>query len=324
MKKSAILLALVAGLFAVSGQVRPAQAAPKLVLATTIVDHPVLAQIMRGVRDGLAAAGYPEGEGLTWREESAQGNVGTAAQIARKYVGEHPDAIVVLGTPSVIAMAQATKEIPVIFGAMTDPVGARVVQSLEHPGGNVTGTTDMLPVDRHLDTIATLFPAVRRIGVVFNPGEANAVSQLAALKAAVATRPGWQVVEAAAPNSGGVQQAARSLAGKSDLFYIMTDNTVEQALDALLKVARDAKLPSFASDTSMVEQGAIVGLGFDYYQIGRLTGTMVAQVLGGAKPAEVPVGKISDLTLIVNPKAAAAIGYTIPEAFAAKAKLVGQ
>ena len=218
------------------------------VAVTAIVEHPALDAVRQGVQDELAAQGYEAGENLDFQFESAQGNPATAAQIAQKFVGEAPDVIVPISTPSAQAVAGATKDIPIVFSAVTDPLGAKLVASLEQPGGNVTGMTDLSPIGAHLDLVKEITPEVATLGVIYNPGEANSVTLLDLLKQEAPARD-IAIVEAAAPRSADVQAAAQSLVGRVDAIYVPTDNTVVTALEAIVGVGIDNQLPVYAGDT---------------------------------------------------------------------------
>ena len=293
----------------------------KTVAVTAIVEHPALDAARNGIKDELAAAGYEEGHNLDFLFESAQGNPATAAQIARKFVGDAPDVIVPISTPSAQAVVGATREIPVVFTAVTDPVGAKLVPNLERPGGNVTGMSDLSPIGLHLDLIREVVPAAERLGVIYNPGEANSVTLLELIRQEAPAR-GLEIVEAAAPRSADVLPAAESLVGNVDAIYVPTDNTVVTALEAVIKVGTDNQLPVFAGDTDSVPRGAIAALGFNYYDLGRQTGKIVARVLAGANPGDIPVEGVQITELYVNPGAAEAMGVTIPPEMLARAKFV--
>ena len=293
----------------------------KSVATTYIVDHPAIDALVKGVKDVLTEAGYKDGSTLTWKQQSAQGNPTIAAQIAKTFVGAKPDVIVAVGTPSAIAAATETKTIPIVFGGITDPVGAKLVKSLKAPGANVTGTSDMSPMDKHMDMIKRLWPNAKRIGFLYNSGEANSVTLLKLAKEEAAKR-GLTIVEAVAPQTSQVLTAARSLVGKADVVYLPTDNTVAAAVEAVVKISREAKLPTFAADTGMVKKGAVAGLGFDYYQLGRVTGEMVVQILKGAKPQTMPVRFVDKLSLVINSTSAKAVDFAITDAWKKEAEIV--
>lgn len=208
-----------------------------------------------------------------------------------------------------------------MFTAVTDPVGAKLVANAEKPGGNVTGMSDLSPIGLHLDLVKEISPKAVKIGVIYNPGEANSVTLLDILKKEAPAR-GMEIVEAAAPKSADVLSAAQSLVGKVDAIYVPTDNTVVTAFEAIAKIGDENDLPIYAGDTDSVPRGAIAALGFNYYDVGRQTGKIVARVLKGEKPGDIPVEGVQITELSVNPAAAAAMGVTIPDAVVARAKTV--
>ena len=288
-----------------------AQNEPPVVAITQIVEHPALDAVHQGIKDELAERGYKPGESVELMFESAQGNAAIASQIARKFVGEQPDVIVAIATPSAQTAAAAARNIPLVFSAVTDPVEARLVKSLQNPGGNITGVTDMLPLEKHIDLLQRVLPDAKRIGTVYNPGEANAVALVNQLETRLADR-GMELVKAAATKTSEVLGAARSLVGKVDAIYLTTDNTVISAVEAVISVGERADIPVFAADTATVSRGAVAALGFDYYDVGRQTGAMVARILSGTAPADIPVETVEALSLFVNPAAAERMGITLP------------
>ncbi len=285
---------------------------PRVVAITQIVEHPALDAVHEGVKDELAERGYREGENLRLMHESAQGNSAIASQIARKFVGENPDVIVAIATPSAQTVAAAARNVPVVFSAVTDPIAAKLVQSWEAPGANITGVSDMLPIEKHLDMLQRAMPDAKRIGTVYNPGEANAAALIELLEERLQAR-GMELVKGAATKTSEVLGAARSLVSKADAIYLTTDNTVISAAEAVISVGEHSKIPVFAADTATVERGAVAALGFNYYNHGRQTGAMVARVLEGAGTADMPVETMEELDLYVNPEAAERMGVTLPE-----------
>jgi putative tryptophan/tyrosine transport system substrate-binding protein len=307
---------------AAAGLAGPALAAGTVTVAVTaIVEHPALDAARDGIKAALAEAGYVDGQNLKFVYESAQGNPATAAQIARKLVGEAPAVIVPISTPSAQAVVGATKDIPVVFTAVTDPVGAKLVRDLKHPGGNVTGMSDLSPIAKHLDLVKEILPAAKTLGVIYNPGEANSLTLVDLLRKEAPAR-GLKILEAPAPKSADVLPAAQSLVGNVDAIYVPTDNTVVTALEAIVKVGRQNRLPVIAGDTDSVPRGAIAALGFNYGDVGRQTGRIVVRVLKGEQPGEIPVEGVELTELFVNPAAAKAMGVTLPEALVARAKTV--
>ncbi|MGD9774391.1 ABC transporter substrate-binding protein [Diaphorobacter sp.] len=300
-----------------------AQAQQKSVAVTAIVEHPALDSIRDGVKAQLQAAGFEEGKNLKWQYQSAQGNTGTAAQIARKFVGDKPDAIVAIATPSAQAVVAATKAVPVVFSAVTDPVAAKLVKNWEPSKTNVTGVSDVLALDKQIDLIKQVVPGAKRVGMVYNPGEANSVVVVKQLKELL-PKMGMTLVEAAAPRSVDVGSAARSLVGKVDVIYTNTDNNVVSAYESLVKVGQEAKLPLVASDTDSVKRGAIAALGINYRDLGEQTGRIVVRLLKGEKPGDIKPEVSTKVELFVNPGAAEKQGVKLSDALLKSAAQVVQ
>ena len=307
-------LALVLGFALSVGVTAPsvALADSKYVAITSIVEHPALDAFKDGVFEVLATAGFKEDDKVRIKYQTAQGNTGTAAQIARQYVGESPDAIVAIGTPSAQAVVAATKSIPVVFGAVTDPVAAQLVKERGPSGTNVTGMSDELPLEASLALIKKALPDVQKVGLVYNPGEINSkivVDQLNKLM----PQYDLTLVEAAAPRTVDVSSAARSLVGKSDMIFSTTDNNVIATYESLTKVSLDSKLPLIASDTDSVSRGAIAALGVNYKQLGVQAGEMVARILNGEQPGDISWETSNRLETHLNKKMAEQVGVQFSE-----------
>ena len=289
------------------------------VAVSQFVEHPSLNAVQEGIKDGLAEAGYEAGETLRWDLQSAQANPATAAQIADKYAGARLDVIVAIATPSAQATVAKVRNTPVIFSAVTDPVAAKLVDNPERPGGNVTGVSDLSPVKQHLDLIKEILPDADTIGVIYSAGEDNSVSLVKLVKENASEAGFNEVKEATVSSSSEVATAARSLVGEVDAIYIPTDNTVISALESVVQVGQENKLPVFSGDTDSVERGAIASIGFNYYDIGVQTGEMVVKVLKGARPGDIPVEFAKVLQLYVNPAAAESMGVVLPESVTSRA-----
>lgn len=297
--------------------------AEKHVAITQIVEHPALDAVRKGVKDVLNESGWVAGENLNWNYQSAQGATATAAQIAKKFAGDKPDVIVAIATPSAQAVVASARASNIVFSAVTDPVGAKLVKAWDQPSQNVTGVSDLTPVNQHMALIREILPEAKKLGVIYNPGEANSVS-LVKLVHTHAPQVQLEVVEAASPKSADVQTATRSLVGKVDVIYLPTDNTVISALEGVVKIAEQTKTPLFAADTDSVKRGAIAALGFNYYEVGRQTGSMVVKVLNGTAPGDLPVEGIEKTELFVNPAAAERMGITLSDELLKQAKEVIQ
>ncbi len=275
-----------------------------------IVDHPALNAARQGVIDELHDAGYVEGENLRVLVGNAQGDYSVALSIAQNFRAEGVDLVVSIATPTSQAAVHTFSgtDIPVIFSAVTDPEAAGL---LGEP--NVTGVSDLIDVRADLELLASLSADIRRVGIVYNPGEANSAVLTDAARE-VAPELGLTLLVAAAENSAAVPMAAQSLRGRVDALYVTTDNTVVSALEAVVEVAERDNIPFLMADPTSLERGATLCTGFDYYDHGRMTGAVVVQVLGGAFPADIPVSRQASTQLWLNLDAAERIGFSFPDA----------
>lgn len=295
-----------------------------VVAITQIVAHPALDATHKGVVDRLAEAGFKDGESVKIIHETAQGDVSIAAQIAKKFAGEQPDVIVPIATPSAQTVASAARGIPIVFAAVTDPLEAKLVSNLDKPGKNITGVRDEVDFARHLEMILQITPDTLRIGTVYNPGEANSVATVAKVEQYLKDKP-QELVTAAATKTSEVLGAARSLVGKVDVIYITLDNTVVSAMEAVVQVGEQNKIPVFNADTDSVSRGSVAALGFEYYDVGMLAGDYVVQILNGKNPGDIPVGSPKEVKLVVNLVAAEKMGVTLTQAVIESAsKVIGQ
>ncbi|MFY0545279.1 ABC transporter substrate-binding protein [Brevibacillus sp. H7] len=279
-----------------------------------IVEHPALDAAREGFIAQMAKNGYEKDKQVVYDVQSAQGEMNTAIQIAQKFQGDKVDLILAIATPTAQAAAQTTKEIPIVFTAVTDPVAAGLVKSMEKPEGNVTGTTDMNPVEEQLALVKELKPEAKTVGIIYNSGEVNSKVQVDAAKA-VADKLGLTIQEAAITSPTEVKQAAESMVGKVDAFYVPTDNMVVSSISAVLAVAEAQKIPVVAGEENSVKSGAIATYGIDYGKLGEQTADMAVKILKGeAKPADMAVEKQAEMKLVINKKAAEKMGVTIPQA----------
>lgn len=292
-----------------------------IVRLSYIVDHPAIEATKDGILSVLSDAGFTDGDTIDLEVQSAQGSMPTQVQINTKFVGDQPDLIIAISTPSAQTAMSATSDIPIIFAAVTDPVAAGLVDSVEKPGRNLTGSSDETPIDKHVALMQRVKPDLKSIGVIYNSGEANSVVQVDVLKSE-AEKAGLTVIEATAVNTGAVLDAARSLVGKADVIYTPTDSTVVGAMEAIVRVGSDADIPVIAADTASVERGAVAALGFNYFDIGAAAGQAAVQVLNGASPATIPVQYVDKLDLYVNPASAEAMGAPLSDDLVADARQV--
>lgn len=279
------------------------------------LEHPSLDATREGFLDALKDAGIEQGVNLEIDYNTAQADSTNNNSIATKLASGDHDLILAIATPSAIAVAQQIQDKPILFAAVTDPLDARLVESLEKPGFNVTGASDTNPdaINMLMDFIAEHVPDVKKVGLIINTGEPNAVIMAQTAEDALAEH-GIELVRAAVTNTSEVQQAAQSLVGEVDAFYITLDNSVVSAVSSILQIAEAEGIPLFSSDRDTVEAGAVATYGFKYYDHGYQAGEMALKILlDGADPAEMPVSKPDKLNLILNKTAAEAQGFEITD-----------
>lgn len=288
------------------------------------VEHPSLDATREGILAALKDAGIVKGENLKVDLENAQADQANNLSIAQKIAADSNDLVLAIATPSaqsiVQALSKASKDTPILFAAVTDPLDAKIVTDLEHPGGNVSGVSDTNPeaINRLMQFIATQFPNVKKLGIVINEGEPNAVIMAEIAKKEL-DKHGIELVKAAITNTSEVKQAAESLVGRVDAFYITLDNTVVSAVDTIIQTANDKKIPFFSSDRDTVEKGAFATVGFKYFDHGYQVGQMAVDILkNGKKPADMKVTMQEKLDLILNLKSAAAQGIEVTDAMKAE------
>jgi len=284
------------------------------------VEHPALDDARRGFIEGLAAEGFSE-EDIEFIEQNAQADFATAQSIAQQFKNDDIDLVLAITTQNAQAAVNVISDIPVLFTAVTDPVEAGIVNSMENPGRNVTGTTDMNPVSRQIELIREFLPELTDLGVLYNPGEVNSVVQVDLVKETTAEM-GIKLHEATVSNSSEVSLAASSLVGDVDAIYVPTDNIIVSALPSVLNITNQNNIPVFASENGQVRQGAIATLGIDYKLLGIQTGKMAARVLNGANPAEMSVESSDELKLYLNTKAAKNLNLEIPAAVLDRADVI--
>lgn len=275
---------------------------------TQFAVHPSLDAATKGFKQALKDKGIS----AKFDEQNAQADMSNTQTIAKNFVGNKVDLIFANATPSAVAALNATKEIPIVFTSVTDPVGAELVKSFDQPGKNITGTTDNHP-DATGKTISFITDEVKakRIGVIYNAGEQNSVVQVKQVKT-LAEKKAVKLVEVSVSTSAEVKQAAESLIGRVDAIYIPTDNTVVSALESVISVANSKKIPLFVGELDSMKKGAVAASGFNYYDIGYQSGEMAADILSGKKkPSEIPVELPKTLKLVINKKAAEAQGLNV-------------
>lgn len=272
------------------------------------VEHPSLDAATDGFKKALEDSGLK----IEYNEQNAQGDQNNTLPVANDLVGDQVDLIFTNATPSAQGALNATKDIPIIFTSVTDPIGAGLVEAMDKPGPNITGTTDTHP-DAIPNTVAFIdkYFEGNKVGMVYNSGEQNSVAQIELVKKAMEGTD-LEIVERSVSTSAEVKQATESLVGSVDVIYIITDNTVVSALESVISVATENDIPLFVGELDSVARGGFAAYGFNYYDIGYEAGQMAVQILKGEKTAaDLPVQYPQNLKLLINKKQAKEMGIEI-------------
>jgi len=286
------------------------------------VVHEALDASRQGFLDVLKENGYIEGENIEIDYKNAQGEQPTALTIAQDFSNSKKDLIFAIATPSAQASYNATKEIPIVITAVTDPVDAGIAESFEASGTNVTGTSDGVPIGPQLDVLKKVLPDAKTIGVIYNTSEANSIYQVEALKIE-AEKQGFNLKEVGITNLSDVNSVLPTALEDIDVLYTPTDNTVASAYAIIIKLATEQNVPVFCAEDAGVNVGGLISAGLDYYELGRETGFIAIEVLEGKNPKDLPISTMKNPVIVVNEDTALKLGITIPEDILAVAKLVG-
>lgn len=276
-----------------------------------IVEHPSLNTIREAFITQLEEQGFKDGENVTIDYQNAQGDQTNLKTISNKFVNKKYDLIVAIATPSAQSVVGATEEIPVIFSACTDPLGAGLVLDMNKPGKNVTGTSDAVSAEKIMELAKRITPDIKTIGALYNSSETNSISVVNNLKE-YATANGMEVIEATVTNSSEVQQVTQSLVGKVDALFSPIDNTIATALPVVSQISNKAKVPFYVGADSMVKDGGLATYGINYSILGKETADMAVQVLNGENPGDIAVKTMTDMDIYLNQKTADELGIEIP------------
>ena len=319
-----LMLTLALGVMGCGGDKKeaPKKAEKVNVGIVQLVEHAALDAANKGFVEGLASKGYKEGQNIAYDRQNAQADQSNLQNIAHRFVNNKVNLICAIATPAAQTVANVTSDIPIVATAVTDYKAAKLVKDNAKPGTNVTGTTDMNPVEQQLDLLLKLVPNAKSVGTIYCSSEVNSQLQIEILKKAAAAK-GVTVKEATVSNVNDIQQAARSLVGKVQAIYVPTDNVLASAMPTLVSVTEEAKLPVICGEGGMVKAGGVATLGVDYYKLGFQAGEMAADILGGkSKPADMAIQAQKEFKAMVNVKEAEKIGLKVPEDVLKAAELV--
>lgn len=276
--------------------------------------HPSLDNCYEGFLKGLADEGFVEGENLTIDFQNAQGDTANCDLMAKTMVTSRVDLLAGIATPAVMSEYSAAKssDIPIVFTAVSDPVSAGLVRSIEQPGSNCTGTSDVLPLEKQVKMIRAFLPDATKIGVIYTTSEPNSVSHLEKLQG-IAADNGFEVIAVGVTNSSEVASAAASVVAQgADCINNFTDNNVVDNLSAVIKAANDGGIPVFGSEIEQVKNGCLASESIDYVALGEQTGRMAARILSGEDASTMPVEEVEDATPVYNSQVLEALGLTLP------------
>ncbi len=276
------------------------------------VTHDSLDEIYKGIKAGLEEGGYTTTENLSIDFMNAEGDQSQVQTMSKKLVDNGNELLIGIATPAAQGLANATTELPIIMGAVTDPVGANLVTDLKNPGGNITGVSDQTPVADTVSLIKEITPDAKTIGVLYSSNEDNSKIQVAEFKAA-AEEAGYTVLEYAVASSNELASTVEVASSKVDALFTPVDNTVASAFSTVVSVANKSKTPIFTSVEDMVEGGGIASVTLSQYDLGVATGKMTAKILDGANPADTPVQIFNEGTVVVNQKVAKELGITLSD-----------
>lgn len=288
-----------------------------------LVQHAALDAANKGFVDGLAARGFKEGDNVTLDRQNGQGALADLQTITQRFVNNKVNLICAIATPAAQVAASATRDIPIVGTAITDYKAAKLVKENDHPGTNVTGTTDLNPLDKQLDLLRRLVPKAKAIGIIYNASEINSASQAKEM-IHLAMQKNLTIKEATVSSINDLPLVAENLVQEEvDAIYVPTDNVLASAMPVLIRITNEAGIPVICGEGSMVKKGALATVGIDYYKLGYQTGLMGAKILKGeAKPQTMPIEMQKDMKYTINEKEAELLEITIPEDLLKQAEVV--
>ncbi|MGX7201792.1 peptide ABC transporter substrate-binding protein [Enterococcus plantarum] len=318
----AIIVVFLIGSFFIEKQETVKQNIPT-VGVLQFVSHPALDQIYKGIQAGLKEKGYEDGKNMTLAFQNGQADQSKLATMSQQLVQEKKsDVLIGIATPAAQALANTTSEIPIILGAITDPVSAGLVKDNQKPGGNITGVSDKSPVTAQFELVTQILPKRKKVGILYASSEENSKYQVEEAKR-IAEKIGMTVKTFAVPSSNEIAQTVQVMTSEVDFIYIPTDNTIANAMQTVVSEADKTKTPIIPSVDTMVEQGGLATVGINQFDLGVQTGKMTADILSGkAKPATTPIYTFKTGDIIINQKQADKLGISIPENVTSKAKII--
>jgi len=279
----------------------------KVIGVAMFMTHPALDAVLENAKKELAQQGYVEGKNTKYIIKNANGQISLTAGIANDLAAQNPDLIIAVATPMAQAVVKSAK-CPVVFAAVTDPVGAGIVKTLKGEE-KITGTSDAWPYEEQLKLIRQITPTAKRLGVIFNPGETASHHGMAEIRK-YAPGLGFQLVERAVNSTNDIYAAVQDISQKVDALFLSSDNTVISGMAAAMKVAKERKLPLYVGDSGTVEKGGLAAVSVGYHALGTETGKLAVRILKGER--NIPVFVSRDTKIVINAKSAELMGVKLP------------
>ena len=278
-----------------------------------LIEHNALDSAYKGFVDGLKEAGYEDGKNIIIDYQNAQGEQANCITIGQKFINDKSDLILAIATPAAQAIANMTKDIPILITAVTDPADSKLVEDNNAPGGNVTGTSDLTPVEAQIELLKEIIPNVKTVGLLYCSSEQNSVFQINIAKKKLDAM-GIKYIDIAISNLNEIQQVIQNIIGKVEAIYTPTDNMIANGMATVALMTEPAKLPVICGEGGMTMLGGTATYGINYYELGKLTSTPAVSILkGDKKTAEMPIEYLQKFDLVVNTNMIESIGLTIPE-----------
>lgn len=278
-----------------------------------LIEHNALDSAYKGFVDGLKEAGYEDGKNIIIDYQNAQGEQANCITIGQKFINDKSDLILAIATPAAQAIANMTKDIPILITAVTDPADSKLVADNNVPGGNVTGTSDLTPVEAQIELLKEIIPNVKTVGLLYCSSEQNSVFQINIAKKKLDAM-GIKYIDIAISNLNEIQQVIQNIIGKVEAIYTPTDNMIANGMATVALMTEPAKIPVICGEGGMTMLGGTATYGINYYELGKLTSTQAVSILkGDKKTSEMPIEYLQKFDLVVNTNMIESIGLTIPE-----------
>ena len=286
-----------------------------------LVQHDALDASRQGFIEGLKEKGFEEGKNLKIDYQNAQGDMAIAKTISDQFVTSKVDMIFAIATSSLQASYNATKDIPIVFTAVTDPIDAGVANSWESSGTNVTGTSDMVSMEEQLDLLTELVPDIKTLGVIYNSSEANSLAQVQELKKEAEKR-NIDIKEISVTTVNEINQNLSAALGSIDALYAPTDNTVASAYELVGNLCINKNIPILCGEEAGVSKGGLCSIGIDYFKLGKEAGYKAAEILNGKAPSDIEISTLSDMSITINTDVVEKLNITVPDDINSKATKV--